>query len=315
MMIMSRIVNKKSNTETPSYTLSKRIKQYRLSYAMLLPFALLFFVFTVLPVLSSVVLSFTSFDMLRTPKFVGLENYIRLFLYDDIFMIAVKNSILFAILTGPLGYILSFVFAWFVSELPPKVRSVLTFFLYSPSLAGNVYFIWTFIFSGDRYGLVNNVLMQLGFVDDPIQWLTNTDTSFTVVVIVLLWMSMGTGFLSFVAGFQTIDHSLAEAGALDGIRNRWQEVWYITLPQMVPQLLFGAILTLSSAFAVGYQCMALTGFPSTDYSTHTVLLHLLDYGTMRFEMGYASAIAVVLFLVMFISWQLISKMLNKLGGD
>ena len=296
-------------------SLWKRIKQSRHSYIMLLPFTLLFFTFVILPVLSSFVLSFTSFDMLRTPKPVGLDNYIRLFLYDDIFLIALKNTLLFAVLTGPLGYILSFIFAWFISELTPKVRSVLTLLLYAPSLTGNVYFIWTFIFSGDRYGIVNNVLTKLGIISDPIQWLTNTDTGFAVVVIVLLWMSMGTGFLSFIAGLQTVDRSLFEAGALDGIQNRWQELWFITLPQMVPQLLFGAIMSLSSAFAVGYQCMALTGFPSTDYSTHTVLLHMIDYGSIRFEMGYASSIAVVLFLIMFATWYLVNKFLRRMGGD
>ncbi len=289
------------------------IRKSSASYIMLAPYLTLFFIFIVLPVIASAVLSFTSFNMLQVPKFIGFQNYIRLLLDDDIFIIAVRNTLVFAVITGPVGYVLSFVFAWFINEFNPKIRAVLTLVFYAPSLAGNVYFIWMFIFSGDAYGFINGKLMSLGIIRDPIQWLTDPEYNITVVIIVILWLSMGAGFLAFVAGFQTLDKGIYEAAAIDGIKNRWQELLYITLPQMVPQLLFGAVLSISGAFAVGYQNMALTGFPSTDYSTHTILLHMLDYGTIRFEMGYASAIAVVLFAIMTLSWQLINNLLKKLN--
>ncbi len=282
---------------------------------MLAPFMILFFVFTVLPVLSSVFLSFTSFDMFHMPKFIGADNYIRLFLEDDIFIKALKNTMLFAVITGPVGYILSFFVAWLINEMNHGIRSFITLIMYAPSLAGNVYFIWTFIFSGDSKGFINNALIQLGIITDPILWLTDTDYMFTVVLIVVVWMSLGAGFLSFVAGFKSLDKSYFEAAAIDGIRNRFQEMYYVTLPQMAPQLLFGAVMSISSAFAVGHQCSALTGSPSTDYATHTLLLHMTDFGTVRFEMGYASAIAVVLFLIMFASWAAINKILSKYSAD
>ena len=292
--------------------LRQRIWNARSSYVLMFPFLLLFLVFVVIPILSSVVLSFTSFNMLQMPKFVGFDNYIRMFLEDDIFVKALKNTLVFAVLTGPLGYILSFVVAWLINELGRGVRWLLTLIMYAPTLAGNVYYIWTFIFSGDSKGLVNATLVRLGIINDPIQWLTNSDYNVTVVILVIIWLSLGTGFLAFVAGFNALDRSNFEAAAIDGVKNRFQELWYVTLPQMAPQLLFGAVMSISSAFAVGYANAAITGFPSSNYSTHTLLLHMLDYGTIRFEMGYASAIAVVLFAIMLLSWALIKKAIGKL---
>lgn len=305
----------KLNKSKNRYSLGSLIVQNKIFYFMLFPFCLLFFTFTVLPVLSSVVLSFTSFNMVSMPKWVGAENYIRMFLEDDIFIKALKNTLLFAVITGPVGYLLSFVTAWLINELPRPIRSFITLVMYAPTLAGNVYFIWQFIFADDSKGFINNLLIQMGIISDPIRWLTNSDYNFTVVMIVVVWMSLGAGFLSFVAGFQSLDRSYFEAGAIDGVSNRFQEMFCITLPQMAPQLLFGAVMSISSAFAVGYQCSALTGFPSTNYSTHTLLLHMTDYGTIRFEMGYASAIAVVLFLIMMLSWLGINRILKKYSTD
>lgn len=293
--------------------LSKRIWDARASYVLMFPFLLLFLVFIVIPIFSSVFLSFTSFNMLQTPKFVGFDNYIRMFLEDDVFLIALKKTIVFAIITGPLGYVLSFVVAWLINEMNRGIRWFLTLVMYAPTLAGNVYYIWTFIFSGDSKGLINSTLIKLGIINDPIQWLTDSAYNVSVVLIVIIWLSLGTGFLAFVAGFNALDRSYFEAAAIDGVRNRFEELWYVTLPQMAPQLLFGAVMSISGAFAVGYANAAITGFPSSNYSTHTLLLHMLDYGTIRFEMGYASAIAVVLFVIMLITWIVIKKALSKLS--
>ena len=293
--------------------LRKRIWNARASYVLLFPFVLLFTVFIVIPILSSIVLSFTSFNMLQMPKFVGFDNYIRMFLEDDIFVKALKNTLVFALITGPLGYVLSFVVAWLINEMNRVFRWLLVLIMYAPTLAGNIYYIWTYIFSGDKKGLVNNFLIQSGVINDPIQWLTDSSYNVSVVLIVIVWMSLGSGFLAFVAGFNALDRSYFEAAAIDGVQNRFQELWFITIPQMGPQLLFGAVMSISSAFAVGYANAAITGFPSSNYSTHTLLLHMLDYGTIRFEMGYASALAVVLFGIMLATWVLIRKLLNKVS--
>lgn len=304
---------KRKTADQYTVPLRKRIWDARASYVLLFPFMLLFTVFIVIPILSSVVLSLTSFNMLQMPQFVGFDNYIRMFLEDDIFTKALKNTLVFALITGPFGYVLSFVVAWLINEMNRGIRWFLTLVMYAPTLAGNIYYIWTYIFSGDSKGLINSFLIRTGLITGPIQWLTDSNYNVAVVLIVIIWLSLGTGFLAFVAGFNALDRSYFEAAAIDGVRNRFQELWYITLPQMAPQLLFGAVMSISNAFAVGYANSAITGFPSSNYSTHTLLLHMLDYGTIRFEMGYASAIAVVLFVIMLVSWMLIKKALSKLG--
>lgn len=277
----------------------------------LAPFTVLFFTFTILPILAAIVLSFTYFNMVAAPTWVGFSNYVRMFFDDNVFLIALRNTAIFAMITGPISYILSFLIAWLINEFPHTLRTVLTLVFYLPSLAGNVYFVWTYIFSGDSYGLLNSLLVKLSLVTDPLQWLTDTKYMMAVVIVVILWLSLGTGFLSFVAGLQSLDRELFEAAAIDGLPNRFAELWYITLPQMGPQLLFGAVMQISTSFAIGYECMNLTGFPSTDYATQTLVLHILDFGQKRFEMGYACAVAVVLFGLMLIMWTLINKLLSK----
>ena len=194
------------------------------------------------------------------------------------------------------------------------VRSIVTLIIYSPALAGNIYVIWQYIFSSDSRGFLNTYLMKLGLISDPILWLSDTKYNFTVVIIVAIWMSFGTGFLSFVAGFKALDRSLFEAAAIDGLHNRWQELYYVTFPQMGPQLLFGAVMSIANAFAIGSVNATLTGNPSPDYSTHTLLLHITDYANSRYEMGYASALAVILFGLMVSVWALINKVLKKFNG-
>ena len=275
------------------------------------PFLVLFTVFTLLPILSSVVLSFTYFNMFEPPVFAGFSNYIRLLFDDDVFIIALRNTMVFALLTGPIGFVLSFTFAWLINEFPRGIRTLLTVVFYGPSLAGNVFFMWTFIFSGDSVGLLNSFLFRWGLIPAPIQWLTDPDYMMFVVIIVILWLSMGAGFLAFVAGLQNKDQQIYEAAAMDGIRNRFQELFHITLPQMKPQLLFGAVMTISASFAVGYEAMALTGFPSTDYAAHTWVLHIMDVGSIRFELGYASAVAVALFAVMLLIWTMVNNLLRE----
>ena len=295
--------------------LKRFFKKYGASYFLLSFWLVLFLFFTVIPIVASVLLSFTDFDMVNALKPVGVDNYIRLLLDDDIFIKALGNTLFYALLTGPAGYLLSFIVAWLINETGRNMRAALTLIFYAPALAGNVFMAWQYIFSGDAYGILNSLLMRFGFIAEAIQWQNDPQYNSIVVITVILWMSMGAGFLSFVAGFKQLNTSLYEAAAMDGLRNRWQELWYITLPQMVAQLLIGAVLTISTSFAVGYQNSVLTGNPSTDYSTHTVVLHMSDYGYTRLEMGYACTVAVVLFVIMIATWTLINRGLRSLSND
>jgi len=285
----------------------------RTCYLFLLPYAALFFTFFILPIASSIFYSFTYFNILEPPRFIGLQNYINLILQDEVFLTAVKNTFVIAVITGPVGYILSFLFAWFINELPRWIRTIAVVVFYAPSIAGNAFFIFSIIFRGDAYGYLNSFLLQFGLIDAPLQFLLDPKYILPVVIIVILWMSMGTGFLSFVAGLQGVDRSMYEAGYVDGIRNRWQELYFITLPSMKPMLLFGAVMSITTAFNVCDVPRALAGYPSTDYAARTIVTHLFDYGFSRFEMGYASAIATVLFLVMILCNKAIQSILRKVG--
>nr|AIF25899.1 putative ABC-type sugar transport system permease component [uncultured bacterium Ad_010_C07] len=294
------------------YNLAKA-KRMKVCYLFLAPYAVLFFAFFILPILSSIYYSFTYYNILEPPKFIGFKNYINLILQDQVFLTAMKNTFLIAVITGPIGYILSFLFAWFINELPRWIRTIAVVVFYAPSIASNAFVIFLIIFRGDAYGYLNSFLLQFGLINAPYLWLSDPKYIMPVIIVVILWMSMGTGFLSFVAGLQGVDRSMYEAGYVDGVRNRWQELYYITLPSMKPMLLFGAVMSITQAFNVCDVPRALAGYPSTDYAARTIVTHLFDYGFSRFEMGYASAIATVLFLMMILCNKVIQSALRKVG--
>lgn len=293
--------------------LVKDIKLNKHNYILLAPFFILFFIFTVLPVFMSIGISFTYFNLLESPKFIGFDNYIKLFLNDEVFIISLKNTFILAIVTGPVGYLAAFVFAWLINELKPLVRSILTVIFYVPSISGNAFLIWLVIFSGDIHGYANAFLMNMGFIDGPIRWLQEPKYMMMVLIIVQLWLSLGVSFLAFIAGLQNVDRSLYEAGSIDGVKNRWQELWFITLPTMKPQLLFGAVMQITTSLAIAEVSIQLLGFPSTGYEGHTIVTHLMDYGNIRFDLGYASAIATILFLIMMGANMLVRNVLRRVG--
>jgi len=288
----------------------RSVKRSKECYGMIAPFMLFFIIFTVIPVIMSLPMGFTDFNMAEPPKFVGLSNYATLFLSDKVFIRSIRVTLVFALLTGPVSYVLCFLLAWLINELPPKLRTLFTLIFYAPSMA-NVYTVWQLIFSGDMNGYANSFLINTGLIRAPIQWLTDGRYVLGVTIVVQLWISLGAGFLALRAGFQNIDRSLYEAGAIEGIRNRWQELRYIILPSMGPQLMFAAVMQIVSSFTAGTVAQNLVGFPSTDYKAHTIMTHAYDYGWVRFEMGYASAICMVLFAAMYICSRLISRLLGK----
>jgi multiple sugar transport system permease protein len=291
----------------------KEMKKNWVAYLMVAPYMIIFCVFTILPVVLSAVISFTNFNMLEMPDIVWLDNYITLFFDDDIFLTAMTNTFIFACIVGPVSYLLSFLVAWFINEIPPKIRAIVTLIFYAPSISGQVYLIWGTLFSSDSYGWVNATLLELGLIDSEIAFFKDADYVMPLCIVVALWTSLGTAFLSFIAGLQGVDRSLYEAGAVDGVKNRWQELYYITLPSMRPQLMFGAVMAITGSFGFGAIVTALCGFPSVDYAAHTIMHHLEDYGGQRYEVGYSSAIAVVLFIIMVGANAAVKKILSKVG--
>ncbi len=298
------------NKRTP---LMKQVRQSKDSYLMIAPYFILFFIFTVLPVIMAMVVSFTDWNMLQMPNFVGWKNYVKLILDDDIFMISLKNTLIFAVITGPVSYMLCLLFAWIINEFNRGLRTILTLIFYAPSICGNAYMVWNLILTGDRYGYLNGFLLNWDFINEPILWMQTEQYVLPVLIVVQLWLSLGTGFLSFIAGLQTVDKSMYEAAAIDGIKNRWQELWFVTLPAMKPQLMFGAVMQITQSFAVADISINLAGNPSVNYAGATIVTHLLDYGSTRLDMGYASAIATILFLLMVGTNKLVQKLLGRVG--
>lgn len=286
-------------------------KKNWIGYAFLAPFIILFTIFVVAPVLTAMGLSFTNYNMMQTPKFVGLNNYKLLFLDDEVFLTGLSNTLTFAIITGPVGYLMSFFAAWVINQLKFKRAFALAF--YAPSICSGIAMsqVWMVIFSSDRKGYLNNFLLNMGLIDEPILWNTDPTYIMGVVMFISLWMSMGTGFLVFLAGLQNVSRDYYEAGAIDGIKSKFQELIYITLPVMKPQLLFGAINAIVGAFSVFDIATSVAGMPSPNYSAHTIVAHLYDYAFIRFQMGYASAVAVVLFVITFILSRLVMHVLSS----
>ena len=290
-------------------TLSRKYNIY--GYSFMLPFFLLFFTFTIVPVFTALFQSFTQYDMINEAKFVGLNNYKLLLMDDDIFITSLKNTMIFACITGPICFLMSFFLAWTINQM--KGRTLFALGLYAPTVLSSVAIsvVWMYFFSGDRYGLINNTLINIGVISSPIQWTTDSNYVLFVIILVQIFMGMGSNLLVFLAGIQNLSHELTEAGKIDGIKNRWEDLRYIVFPQVKPQLLFGAINNIVAAFGVFDIAVSIAGLPSPNYAGHTIVAHLYDYAFIRFEMGYASCIAVILFLITFVFGRIIMRVLRS----
>ena len=294
---------------------SMSFKDLMSTILLLAPYAALFIVFIAVPVAIAIGLSLTNFNVIETPTWAGFKNYITLITQDEIFLkYVLPNTLEYAIIVGPIGYMLSFIIAWMLAQIQKVPRTILATILYLPSMLGGVFIsiIWKTFFSGDEMGYLNSILLQLDIIDSPIQYLQSPKYLLTIVIIVSLWSSMGVGFLALLAGVLNVPQDQYEAGAIDGVKNRFQEMMYITIPNMRPQMLFGAVMAIVAAFNNGGIGVTLAGVnPTPEYSAQLIINHIEDYGYIRYEMGYAAALAVVLLLLV---W-LMSKIAYKLFGD
>ncbi|WP_139904782.1 carbohydrate ABC transporter permease [Clostridium thermarum] len=293
----------------------KEIINKQSHWVLLGPYAILFFTFIVVPVAAAIGLSFTYFNTIEFPTFTGLRNYIRLLTQDSVFMQKVlPNTLKFSLIVGPLGYILSFILAWILAQLTKIPRTIFAIIIYSPSMTSGVIMttVWGVIFSGDQLGYLNNLLINAGVINEPVQWLQSPDYLMTIMIVVALWSSMGVGFLSMLSGVLNVNQELYEAAYIDGVKNRFQEIIYVTIPSMRPQMLFGAVMAIVNTFSTGGIGVALSGSnPTPDYAGQVIVNHIEDYGFIRYEMGYAAAVSVILLLMI---WGA-SKVSNKLFAD
>jgi len=296
-----------------SYLLSE-IWKFRLSYLFILPFLVLFVIFILIPVVAGVLLSFTYFNAIEFPTWRGWMNYQNLFSQDIVFLQHVlPNSFKFALFVGPIGYIFAFILAWLIAQLPSTLRTWYALAMYAPSLSAGVAMtvVWTVMFTGDRSGYINSFLLKWGLIDKPLYFLIDKDYLLNIMIVISIWSSMGIGFLAILAGILNVDKQLYEAGRIDGISSRLQEVWYITIPMMKPQMLFAAIMSIVHTLKSGGLGSTLTGSnPTPNYAGQLMIDHIGDFGFIRFELGYASAISIVLLIMCF----LLSKLFWKLFG-
>lgn len=285
------------------------------AYAFVAPYAILFLVFIVIPVVVAALLSFTYFDTIQFPRFIGLRNYITLITQDEVFMkYVLPNTIEFAVIVGPGGYMLAFLLAWMLAQLPRLPRTILALIIYSPSMTSGVTMavVWQTLFSGDQNGYLNSFLLNLGIIQEPIQWLQSPQFLMPIMIIVTLWSSMGVGFLAMLAGILEINPELYEAASIDGMSSRWQEIFYITIPSMKPQMLFGAVMAIVGTFQAGAIGVALSGSnPTPQYAGQLIVNHIEDYGFLRYEMGYAAAISVVLILMVWFFARLANRLFRS----
>ena len=292
-------------------TFKRLVKEYRTGTLLVLPFLILYLVFVIGPIVIAGGMSLTDYNLLETPNFVGFDNYKVLFLEDDVFITAIKNTLIFAVIAGPVGLFMSFILAYIINGKPfSKLFSLL---FYAPALTSGIAMtvVWMYFFSSDRYGFINNILFQLGIINEPLLWNIDGKYILTVVIIISVWMNMGSGFLVFFAGLKNTSKELMEAGKIDGVKNSLQELYYIIIPQMKPQLLFGCINAVTTSLGVFEIAMGVAGFPSPNYAGHTIVAHLYDYAFVRFQMGYAAAVAMVLFLVTFVLGKILTKVLSS----
>jgi multiple sugar transport system permease protein len=282
---------------------------------LLAPYVFLFTLFIIIPVLAAVALSFTYFNTIESPRFIGLANYISLLTNDKVFMQKViPNTIIYASIVGIGGYLLSFFLAWSLSQLTKIPRTILAIIIYSPSMTGGVLLstVWGVIFNGDKSGYLNYLLLDMGIIDKPVLWLQSDKYLLTIMIIVTLWSSMGIGFLAILAGIMNVNEELYEAAYIDGVKNRFQEIIYVTIPSAKPQMLFGAVMAIVNTFTSSGVGVALSGSnPTPNYAGQLIVTHIEDYGFIRYEMGYAAAISVVLLIII----RLASVGANKLFGS
>ena len=280
-------------------------KKFKINAAVwfLMPYVILFMIFIVIPVIAAIALSFTNYDAIQRPEFVGFLNYINLLTQDEIFMqYVLPNTCVFAFIVGPVGYVLSFLLAWMLAQVSKVPRTILALLIYSPSLTSGVAMsvVWKIIFASDQMGYANYFLMELGITTDPILFTTDANFLLPIMIIVSLWSSMGVGFLAILAGILNINPEYYEAAMIDGMRNRFQEIFYITIPQMKPQMMFAAVMAVVNTFSVGAIGVQLSGSnPTPGYAGQLIVNHIEDYGFLRYEMGYASTVPLVLLIFIY----------------
>lgn len=293
--------------------LSSQGRQTRNFYLFIMPWLFGAIAFTLYPVLASIYYSFTEYDIIHPAKWVGLHNYTRMF-QDELFWRGVKATLIFTLFSVPLQLFLALLLALLVNQKIP-FRGLFRTLLYFPSMMSGVTLslVWLWVFNS-KSGTFNYLLGLIG-IQGP-SWLQDEKWALTAMIIMTLW-GAGSGMIIFLAGLQGVPRLMYEAGQIDGV-SRWQSLWNITIPIISPVILFQLILGVIQSFQVFTQAFVMTqGGPH--YATQFYVFYLWQTGFEFYKMGYASAMAWILLIVVMILTYIIMKVSKKYvhyeGGD
>lgn len=263
-------------------------------YLLLAPSLLVIAIFVLIPVIYSAGLSLYSWDMLRpTPTFVGMDNYQRLFTNEE-FYHSLKITFLFAAMTVPSSMVIALIFALLLDQGSKKLMVTYRSMFFAPMVTSTVAIsvVWMFIFHPD-HGLANAIIESFGF--KPLRWLNDTNTSLMSLAIMSIWKTLGYNVIILLAGLQNTDSSVLEAAKVDGA-NKLQIITRIRIPLLMPSIFLLLILLTIEQFQTFTQVNIMTkGGPAK--STELVVVQLYHYAFELFQMGYASAISMVIFAI------------------
>jgi len=282
-------------------------RDYAVALLFLLPNLLGFFTFVAFPTFSSLIISFYDYALVGTPRFIGLENYRRLLFEDPLFLQVLLNTFYYVFAYVASNIILSVILAvWLTSYtgFSSFFRAVFFVPVIIPTVAVALIFRLLYL---PQVGLINVFLSNLGIPD--IRWLSDPRFSMPAIIIMSVWMGFGYNLVIFIAGLKGIPSSVLEAAKIDGANN-WKTFWSIKLPLLSPYVFFATIMTVIFSFQVFDQTYILTGGGPIN-STNTLVLYMYQQGFEFFRMGYASAIAWVLFILVFIATLIQSQSQKK----
>lgn len=265
------------------------------AYGFLLPNLLGFLAFTLLPVLAALLISFTDWDLLQAPSWVGFANYRRLAV-DPLFLEVLRNTLLYVAGTVPVQMAIALLVAMALSRRLPGTLFFRTAY-FMPVVASTVAvaLVWRWIFHAD-FGLLNSFLFYIG-IDDPPKWLSSTRWALPAIIIMSIWQQIGFSMVLFLAGLQSVPSHLYEAAKIDGAGG-FDRFRYITVPMLSSTTFFVLVISIINSFQVFEQAFIMTGGGPAN-ATNTLVFNIYRYAFQFFQMGYASAMAWVLFAIVF----------------
>ena len=278
-----------------------RLNEAKWSYIFVAPAVLLFFIFVVGPLITSFYWSFTEYDAIHAPKWVGLDNYKNIFFNDPRFWKSIRNTIFYTLGVIPPVVVLSLLLAIAVDQ-QIRFKNFFKVIYFIPSVTSVIALsvIWKWLFAGEKYGLINHILIRVGL--QPVDWLMSPVWTLPAIMIMSIWAGLGYNMILFLAGLQTIPKTVYEAADIDGA-NVFDKFWHITLPLLKPFTVFVVIIGFITSFQVFERIYIMTqsefGIGGVLDSALTVVAYLYDMGFRKFKMGYASALGYIIFVVVF----------------